>query len=51
MSNRENRRHPKHPLLPNLTTSKKRVVDDTRKNFKSSISSKLNKKNTNGKKQ
>ena len=26
--NRENRRHPKHPLLPNLYPSKKRILDE-----------------------
>ena len=28
--NRENRRHPKHPILPDLPVSDKKILDDVR---------------------
>ena len=38
--NRENRRHPKHPILPDLPVSDKRILDDVRS--KTQVNSKSN---------
>lgn len=48
--NRENRRHPKHPLLPNLTSSTTRNLDDLRLKTKSKTKPKTSYKNLRSKK-
>jgi len=47
--NRETRRHPNHPLLPNLPSSKTRNLDDLRINSKSKSSAKKSYKSTRSK--